>query len=71
MVESALLTPGGKRGKMAVSWYVPAGVTKAVVVVIAVHVVLGLVNPPVLSALLERYSMIVRMLVSFLAGLPR
>jgi uncharacterized membrane protein len=55
---------------MVLNWYVPAGVTKAVAVIVALHVVLGIINPPALAGLLDRYTMIVRMLLRFLAQLP-
>jgi hypothetical protein len=55
---------------MVLNWYVPAGLTKAIAVVIAAHVILGLINPSALAALLDRYSMILRLLLRFLAQLP-
>jgi len=57
-------------GEMVLNWYVPAGVTKAVAVVVALHVVLGIINPQALAGLLDRYTMILRMLLRFLAQLP-
>jgi uncharacterized membrane protein len=57
--ESMLALPCGSRylshqegaENMVLNWYVPAAVTKAVAVIVALHVVLGIINPPALAGL--------------------
>ena len=51
---------------MTVTVYVPAAVTKAIVLVIALHILLGILSPSTLAVMLARYSAVIQLLIDYL-----
>ena len=56
---------------MAIDLYIPASVTKVIVVIIILHVIVGLFSPTTLAFLLDRYLMTLQLMTDFLAELAR
>ena len=52
---------------MSLNWYVPAVVTKAIIAIIGLHFILGVLSPPSLAALLDRYLEVIALFNEFLA----
>jgi hypothetical protein len=49
-----------------VTVYVPATVTKAIVLVIALHILLGILSPSTLAVMLAKYSAVIQLLIDYL-----
>ena len=47
---------------MTLTVYVPATVTKTIVLVVALHILLGVLSPSTLAAVLARYSVVIQLL---------